>query len=325
MDIHKGPYGLCIDFHKALTATTYQKLLKTVQTKKVQLISFYQRHENDLWQQLNDEIFAQYPNIDLCLSSWYDGAWADLEFLAYLPNIEYFTLSEWLVTDISPIAQLTKLKRLRILTEFKSKKVSLRPLANLSQLETLVLPHMKDLDTIAAFKSLNKLSLDKIKTENLEFLTQNQNLEDVFFWGCNGIKNFDALSTLPKLKELTLKVDTRLERIDFINELHQLEILELIAISKITKLPSFSNLAKLKEIYITDCLRLKDISTLLEVKNLEKAYITGKELLPQDFAVLAQHPTLQKVGSYFSKKALAKEFTNMDKRFTDTYFSPNLP
>ncbi len=94
--------------------------------------------------------------------------------------------------------------------------------------------------------------------------------------------DWSTLQNLSSLQSLTLFSIKKLEDISLTATSANLEILKFIWMGAITKLPDFSKLTKLRDIEFDTCNKLVDVSSLVNVKSLEKVSFVGGKNLTKD-------------------------------------------
>lgn len=126
-----------------------------------------------------------------------------LEGMQHFINLEEFQITYGQIIDLSPLAGLTKLKRLML---WDQQIDDLSPLANLTNLERIIVfnNQISDISPLAGLTKLDYLDLDNNQVSDLEPLA---NLTRLDFLGLshNQVKNLSPLSGLINLR--TLKLD----------------------------------------------------------------------------------------------------------------------
>lgn len=138
-----------------------------------------------------------------------------------------------------------------------------------------------------------QLWLEGQSVADLDFLLQCENLEFLGIYG-GRVADYTAIRKLPKLKELFLNGRLRrwLDSFDFINGAKCLEKLQIMHYPMVTAFPSLDNCVALKEVHITGCKRLEDISSMVRIPNLKAALVYSPLLKLADFLELAKKPGL---------------------------------
>jgi hypothetical protein len=137
------------------------------------------------------------PEIELRFYGDYSEELIDWGSLTEIQNLQ---IDLWETNDLQEVSRLRNLKRLGITKNVKS-KVSLEILEPLQNLETLYTSISKDLETISKLPNLEFLSLNEIIKDNLDFLTNLKNLQDLWLL-MGSFKDFSAMAQIESLKKL---------------------------------------------------------------------------------------------------------------------------
>ena len=298
---------------KSLDKTTVDELLNNRDWK---VLRFDERiPDQNFWIKLNQYVLERRSDFEVFLH-WDKGAWKDLSFLKFLPNLKKLHINSNDVSDISPVKDLINLQSLRISS---INLLRLEPLSQLSQLKCLHLGATNvdaSLSFLKKIKSLNKISiagekkdlesLSKIEIEDLRledmdikdlsFLTKIKGLKKLGICDCR-IERFDAISKLESLEELELDSIEVIDSLEFIADLKRLKRLFLSNLKDIQSLPSLKNCQHLIQLNLSSMMSLDDISAIKDVRMLEKFIIEeGTNLLLSDIFVLSELPNLKEVS-----------------------------
>ncbi|WDF63145.1 hypothetical protein [Flavobacterium sp. KACC 22763] len=301
---------------KTLSPPELSKLRELSKENKLS-IQFTVQQTYEIWKKINEIIKIYNSSLQLSLTSngnW--GQWKNLSFLEHLPDLQQITIKEWHIEDLSPLTNLIHLKKILIYNEFKSKKATLKPLRSLKNIEDFASSHIDDIETISCFKKLKKLSLDSVKNSNLDFLSNNSNLETVWLRGTDRIINFSGLSHLPNLEKAYFIRNYKCPNLNFISDLVNLKYLHISDFNQITQIPSLKFLTRLIDFSISNCKQLKDYSNLIEAKSLENLFCgTSKEVLPEQFEFLKFNTELKKLIVLFNTTKKNNEFETLKTTF----------
>ncbi len=272
---------------------------KVIYSKNVYSLNFDFKQTIQTWKIIN-KIIAENPKL-LIVLNYCNYELKDLLFLKHLTNVEYLRIDYFWGTDISPIAYLKKLKHLIFRCSFSSVKVRLKPLTNLKELRYLEIYNIKDIEEIANFKNLTRISLHNLKTDNLNFMSALENLEEIALYGSHKILDYTGLYKLQKLKKAFINWNYKNITAEFLSHLVYLEDLTLLNFSVLRKFPSLEKLTKLKRLSVTQCKLLSDIGGIVKAPNLEEVSLyLDKEFKPSALNVLRGHKKLRKIETYFS-------------------------
>lgn len=217
----------------------------------------------------------------------------DLTGIEYCINLESLSLVNQRVTDISPVKNLTKLKKLDLRNNAEKGKViedisALKKLVNLEQLD-LSQAKIKNVDFLKNLKKLKKLNLMSNKLTDISFLKEFVNLTylDLSY---NRINDITPLNNLVNLEILKLSCNpTAIGGETF---------------EKIKDISSLKNLRNLSEFSISNH-DIKDISVVKNFKNLSFLEINNNKI--DDFSVIFNLPNLSKAWVMGNKENLTNE------------------
>ena len=137
----------------------------------------------------------------------------DLSPLANLTQLRRLDLGDSQINDISPLADLTNLTYLNL----QSNQIrDISPLANLTQLQDLWLVYnsISDISPLANLTQLKRLGLFSNQISNVLPLTGLVNLETLML-GSNPIEDASPLAALPKLKDVDIEIPQPVEPADY--------------------------------------------------------------------------------------------------------------
>ncbi len=198
------------------------------------------------------------------------GAVKSLKGIGYLANLESLDLGGLLLTNISGVGELKKLRSLNL--EY-NKVRSLKELSGLTKLECLYVPSNR-LASLAGVEKLKKLqvldAMDNRLTDASQVKTL-KNLEKLYLGG-NALKDISFVKKLTKLKGLWVE-DNRLTNIDGVKDLKNLREL-CVRDNQLKKLPNMKKLTKLQYyscVFINNMLTEKELRSKLPAHLLKKS------------------------------------------------------
>ena len=191
-------------------------------------------------------------DIDLRFYGNYSENSIDWKSLTFLENLQ---IDLWETNELKDLSYLQNLKKLGISKNVKS-TVSLEILESLKKLECLFTSISKDIQSIEKLENLRFLSLREIKTKNVDFLTNLNNLDEVWF-SLGSYENIDGITSLNNLEKLSIH-----QIRNFTNE--QLNSL-------------LSECKKLKALELHNLKNLESLDFLRELKNLEYLFLEGNK------------------------------------------------
>ncbi len=257
----------------------YQDLEKNdiaeiIAEKNIHSLQFYlfKNPKKETWEILN--IFlGNHPNIGLRVL-WYDIQ--SLSFYKLIPNIRKFTIASYNTFDFTELQINTKLKHFGI-EETKSNAVDVSFIKNFKDLESLYVDGMKKgLNNVFFLSNLRKLTFRGVKLENLDFITDLRNLEELnLLFG--SYKSLESLSNLKNLKSIEFSRVRQIPNFDFLNSIESLEKIEFEGMAKMEEIPNLSKLTNLKRIHINNNLRLSKIENIKKIPNLKLLQLSFAE------------------------------------------------
>lgn len=301
----------CINIQRDLDKRSIRQILKEDNLFQVQFHSKPSIKTLDL---LNEYLFYKRPDVYLRLTN-YSEPLTDLSFLNSMKNLENLYLDIYDIKNFNLIGELKNLKGL-ILSDTKSKNISLEPISNLDELNYLSISGLKkDIDSLSNLEKVNELALRSLTLDNLNFLVKYNELEKISV-ALGGTHNYEALINVPKLKYLELWQVRKLKEINFISDLQELEHLNLSSLRNIVELPTFTNNKKLKKLIFETLKGLKEISSLKNLTNLEEfLFVAARNLSPEQFSVLKDCENLKMASVGFGSDKKNNEFEKMMASF----------
>ncbi|MDX2063290.1 MAG: hypothetical protein SFY70_09540 [Bacteroidia bacterium] len=310
-DLGNNPETSVIQFSSALTPSVYDMLEEIIFSKRPEiLLRIYDSHVNEV----------------------------DLEFLKQLPSIKRLSIDCVRdVKSIKPISNLKKLTALRIgifdfhslhwlndvpdtlkelhLYQMHSKNISLDVIRRFQDIEYLYIEgQSKGIEAVQYLKKLEKVALRSISTKTLNYLSELPNLWSVDI-KLGGIRNFDALTTLPNLKYLELWQVRKLSDLFFISSLAPLQNLFLQSLPNVEKLPNLAQLKSLRRISLWNMKGLKDFSACRHAPSLtEFSYVDARGKNPRDLQPVLDNPSVTAVRCGFGSEKKNIEFENLAKK-----------
>ena len=245
---------------------------------------------------------------------------SSLSGLEYCKNLNYLYMNFQNISDISPLATLTKLKVLSLnqthlikdispltdLTELEDLDIScnliqdISPLANLTQLKKLDMQYNENIKDISVLKNLIQLEDLRMAEASIMDLTSLQNLtklETLWFCDC-GLEDISPLSHLTNI--ITLKLaDGNIVDISPLAKMVKLEWVAL-ELNKISDLSPLQNLTKLKYIRLWNN-QIQNIKPLVDNLDIGKNDVVGLNNNPlNDISINQYIPILQSREIYIT-------------------------
>lgn len=182
--------------------------------------------------------------------TWSSSADYDLNFLRHYKEIKALEIFLPGLTNLDPVAEHLKGIEFLNLGEFNKKSVSLKPLKELTNLNSLSLvKNKKDFHVIAELPNIRDLSLTGYQDKQVNFISSLDKLTNLYL-GFGRFENLAAIENFSRLKTLEVLWVKKLSDISAINNLKELEVLNLSTLKQVTELPNLSLLINLKSLII---------------------------------------------------------------------------
>jgi hypothetical protein len=229
-------------------------------------------------------VFTRRRDITLRVYGHY-GSTCDLSFLEKIPSVERLSADCLMrAVRVETITTLESLKELTVgisdlesfdflggvpstltklgLHRTVSKKPSLALVKRFRDLKNLYLEgQWKGIEAVSELQDLETVVLRSISSPDVSYLSHLKKLWSVDI-KLGGIKNFDALTTLPELKYLELWQVRGLSDLSFISKIASLQNLFLQSLRQVVRLPNFENSYMLRRISLENMKGLEDLSSL---------------------------------------------------------------
>lgn len=194
----------------------------------------------------------------------------DLAVLTKLDFLEEIHIPGNNIKDIELLYSFNKLQRLHLLNDDTIRI----DLSNLPQLEEAVLIRRNGVDNIFNHNSLKKILLMDFK-EKKEHEVCSSVLQSIEFKNSN-IPALPALGFIESLKEIIISGLTRTTDTKFLKELINIERISISACKKLedSLISEISQLATIKRLCLSKMGDISGISSLINLKNLERLNIT---------------------------------------------------
>ena len=306
-------------------------LKRLASDKKVQSIQFASPLTTKELEQLEDIVFSKRPDISLRVYGHY-GENCDLSFIKRIPSLRKFSAD--CLMEASGIESVTELKAIEelgvgiyninnfdfldninpnlkelYLHRTKSKKPKISSISRFLDLEHLYLEGQQNgIEEINQLKKLKKIVLRSISTKNIDFLIGLNELWSVDI-KLGGIKNFDALKTLPKLKYLELWQIRNLSDLSFVSNLTTLQNLFIQSLKQLSELPNFKNNSALRRIYLENLKGLTNLNSLKNAPNLkELIYVLAENQQPENLIPALENQSLESIFCRFGSDKKNSKF-----------------
>ncbi|WP_298884706.1 hypothetical protein [uncultured Polaribacter sp.] len=317
---------------KELEKIGNDKTIKTIQFSRPLNIKKLELLEKFVFSKRNDILLRVYGFYKEC----------DLSFLKEIPSLTKFSadcLSE--AKGVNYIAKLKNLCELGIgiynlkdfdflenlnprlkqlyITKTQSKKPNIKFISRFSELESLYLEGQQNgIESLNELKKLKKLTLRSISTKNIDYLSNLEALKRLEI-KLGGIKEFEALKTLPNLAYLELWQVRGLNNLDFISDLTSLQMISLESLKNITTFPNVEKLKLLRRISLENMKGLKNIENIKKAQSLEDfIFFEAFNLEPKSTLPILENPNIKNVRCFFGSEKKNKEFEGLAKKYNKT-------
>lgn len=303
------------EIYQGVTKNDLEQLTKNPKTSSIQFSTPLDKKVIDL---LEEVVFSKRPDILLRAYGHYSEE-CDLQFLERIPSLRQFSAD--CLRNVKGIESIVKIQNIEILGigifeldnfdfldkitptlkelylyQTRSKKPKINSISRFPNLEYIYLEgQSKGIEEIQKLKGLKKIVLRSISTNNIDYLAGQSHLWSVDI-KLGGIRNFDALKSLPNLKYLELWQIRDLADLSFISSLLTLQNLFIQSLRNVETIPPLDKLKKLRRIYLENLKGLKDLSSLRHVENLKEfAYVLAQNQEPEDMQPVLDNPSVQTV------------------------------
>ena len=211
----------------------------------------------------------------------------DLTGLQFAANLEMFDMRwspEGLLSDLSPLAELTKLKYLSVSGNSISDLSALAGLINLEHL-TLFVTSVSDLSPLAGLSKLEWLYFNHAPVSDLSALAGLTNSETLQFFYAEG-PSLEPLKGLTRLKRLSAG-RSGISDISPLIGLINLEELELFGNHEISDISPLASMLKLRRLHLQHN-NISDVSPLASLHNLKWVHLGNNNI--SDIADLDRLP-----------------------------------
>jgi hypothetical protein len=290
------------------------------------------------WKRLNESVFEKRPDVECRVYGHYTSE-CDLSFTQHIPHVRRFAADSLrTATNVEALAKLRDLESLSLgiyemesfevlqalpsglhrlsLSDTRSKKPDLAPLARFKSLRTVYLEgHTKNIEVLSELRSLEDVTLRSTTTADLSFLTPLVNI-----WSLDiklgGTTNLGAIAGLTGIKYLELWQIRGLTDIGVISDLPGLQNLFLQSLPHIKTLPSLDRSARLRRVVLENMKGITDLSSLEHAPALEDfGYVGARGKDPSLLLPVLRNKAVSRVWAGFGSEKKNKEFARLRENF----------
>ena len=324
------------------TGVTRKDLEKLAANPETEIIQFVSPLPDKVIDSLEETVFSK--RRDILLRAYDYREPCDLTFLERIPSLRKLSAdSLFRAEGIETVTKLEFLEDLNVgifnldnfdfldginpnlkelgLQPTNSKKPKIDGIARFQQLEHLYLEgQQKGIEAISQLQKLQRVTLRSISTGNMDYLKGLKSLWSVDV-KLGGIKNFDALTTLPKIKRLELWLVRDLANLSFISKLPTLQNLFVESLKQAGALPDFSENISLRRIHLENMKGLKDLSALRDAPNLKEfIFLSAVSQKPEDILPALENPNVTHVLCAFGSDRKNNRFEKLAKQYGKSIF-----
>lgn len=173
----------------------------------------------------------------------------------------------------------------------------------------------RGIDSVSELKKLNKILLRSISTPNLDFLKELNELWSVDI-KLGGIKSFDALETLPKLKHLEIWQVRGLSDLSFLSRLKSLQNLFLQSLPQVREMPILNQLKDLRRVRFESMKGLDKFNFSHHSQSIrEFILLNASNVEPSTIEPLLPNKYIDRFSCWFGSDKKNNEFTDLLKKY----------
>ncbi len=231
-----------------------------------------------------------------------------LQALEGLPNLRHLSIGIDELDSFEFLAGVSTHLNSLILGPTLSTKPDVSVLSRFKKMEEVFIGgHLKGLSVLSSLPSLGKIRFSGLKSPDLDFLSKMPNLWFLEIL-LGGSEDFSAIAGATGLKHLEIAWVRRLKDISFISQCKNLQQLTLDRLRQVEHLPNFETLTNLRRLTISDLKGLRSVDPIGASPTLEILSGSAGLLLPEQFRVALQAPSLRRATIYFNSQKKKNEF-----------------
>ena len=217
------------------------------------------------------------------------------------------------ISDLSPLAKMSALKRIDI----SGTPVSdLMPLRNMNNLEVLNISgtEVSTLEPLRYCTHLRELKMKDAQISDISLLANIPALEllDISY---SPVKSLDAISGVTPIRDLRLR-KTSISDLTPLSDLTNIELLD-ISSTPVQDISPLKNMSKLM-LLLADSTRITSLDALANISALQKVYCDNTKITPgKAFAFIQAHPS---VSLIYESQQLQKWWSTMPPEWQKVFF-----
>ena len=235
-----------------------------------------------------------------------DSKVSDLRPVSKLSNLVSLDISGQEISDLSPLAGLSKLNRLTLkncpnvgsldaiaglkemsrISLIGTRVSDLSPLRGFPNLIHLTLQnsaHISDFSPLGDLARIEELNLQNCRQiTDLSPLGGASSLESLWIYDCRGLSDFSALKNLSQLKRLGIARVSDLSPLSGLNEIRSLRVsgIDFRSDIEISDLSPLSGMKKLRNLSLSSFRNITDLTPLVDLRELRSVRLSIRELEP---------------------------------------------
>jgi hypothetical protein len=161
----------------------------------------------------------------------------------------------------------------------------------------------RDLTTLHKYRDQQTLTLQRVEADSFDFIADWTDLRSLTLYGCK-IGDWSPLAKLKRLDHLFINtVRDKTPDFSFLSRLEKLTDLGIGYVPHLTALPDMSRCKRLRRLSLFNLQRLKDLSAVLKIKNLQSFHIVVTPQGPSDLIDIMAMPKMKfMTGSFGTRK-----------------------
>jgi len=172
----------------------------------------------------------------------------------------------------------------------------------------------RDFTMLQKYRHEPVLTLTRIRSDSLAFISDWEELRSLRLYACK-IGDWSPLARLKRLEHLFINgVRDRAPDLSFLSQMKRLKELGIGHVPHWTTFPDMSRCTRLKRLKIFGCKRLRDLSAIPQIPNLESFSIVLTPQEPADLTAIMAMPKMKTMSGAFGRARLDAQFADLLKQ-----------
>lgn len=177
----------------------------------------------------------------------------------------------------------------------------------------------RDVTMLHKYRDRQALTLHRVQADSFEFIADWADLLTLRLYGCK-IGDWSTLGRHKRLEDLFINtVRDRAPDFSFLSRLRQLRVLGIGYVRNLTTLPDMSRCTRLRRLSLFNCMRLKDLSAILKIPNLESFHIVVTPQQPADLEPIMAMPRMKYMTAQFGIRKKNELFRELLGKYSLVY------